>query len=65
MVARWVSVSVVSFGQGSEEGQEAELVVELEHGFEPQGSELVVVCLFIVFMSRAARAVLIGPGPVV
>lgn len=44
MVARWISVSVVSdFAQGSEEPQEEELVVELEHGSdEPHEAELVV-----------------------
>lgn len=62
MVARCVSVSVVSFGHGSDEEQGAELVVELEHGFEPHGSELVVVCFLIVFMLRTTRAAPVDLG---
>jgi hypothetical protein len=57
MVASWISVSVVrdAFAHGSDEAQEAELVVELAHGSEPHGLELVVVCKLAAFMSRAAR----------
>jgi hypothetical protein len=52
-----MSVSVVRdvFAHGSDEAQEAELVVELAHGSEPHGLELVVVCSLTAFMSRAAR----------
>jgi hypothetical protein len=35
---------VVELAHGSEGAQEAELVVELAHGSEPYGLELVVVC---------------------
>jgi len=66
---------VVSFGHGSDEEQEAELVVELEHWFdephaeeeevvellhgsETHGLELVVVCRLMALLSRAARALL-------
>lgn len=56
---------MVSFGHGSDEEQDAELVVELEHGFEPHASELVVVCSLIVLISRAARAVSVDPDLVV
>jgi hypothetical protein len=57
MVARWISVSVVEdFAQGSDEPQEAELVVELAHGSEPLGLELVVVCRFMALTLRAARS---------
>jgi hypothetical protein len=60
MVASWTSVSVVVelFAHGSDEAQAAELVVELAHGSEPHGLELVVVCSLTAFKSRAARALL-------
>jgi hypothetical protein len=59
MVARWISVSVVSnFAHGSDEAQEAELVVELLHGSEPHGLELAVVWRLMAFMLRATRALL-------
>jgi hypothetical protein len=44
MVARWISISAVGFAHGSDEPQEAELVVELAHGSELHGLELVPVC---------------------
>jgi len=62
---------VVSFGHGSDEEQEVELVVELGQesdvphaeevvellqGSEPHEVELVVVCRLMASMSRAARA---------
>lgn len=53
---------MVSFGHGSDEEQEAELVVELLQGSEPHEVELVVVCRLIALISRAARAMLGKPG---
>lgn len=59
MVARWISVSVVSdFAHGSDGAQEAELVVELLHGSEPHELGLAVVWMLVAAMSRAARALL-------
>jgi hypothetical protein len=57
MVASWTSVSVVRdvFAHGSDEAQEAELVVELTHGSEPHGLELAVVCRLTAFISRVAK----------
>jgi hypothetical protein len=55
-VARWISVSVVEdFAHVSDGAQEAELVVELAHGSERHGLELVVVCRFMVLTLCAAR----------
>jgi hypothetical protein len=63
LVARCVSVSVVSFPHGSDEAQDAELVVELLHGSGPHGLELAVVCRFRASSPRAARALLRTPEP--
>jgi hypothetical protein len=46
------------FAHGSGEAQGAELVVELAHGSEPHGLELVVVCRLAAFRSRAAKVLL-------